>query len=553
MSAGVIAPAEVVPALAGIDAGRLEKTRTLTSAVTTSWGVDWDEEFIARDLMQNFFDANRDRLGEVRVDVAGGDVSVTAPESCSLDRLFYLGSEKGEDDVGQYGEGFKVAATCLLRDHAVTPIVVSGRDVVLLRLADHTVDNSALRPLEYDFYRSDRETPGTRLILRGCPPKLARAMRVGLDHFFHERNPLLGDLLWSSNANLFRIYRSADPSGCGQVFYRKLLRGRIEDIPVVLVLDKPYASIEKLISKDRDRNAFGDKLLNVFYRNFLRGMSSWDGKGHAVILELAKPLWTRGHALLSTMADMRPRIYGESERLFGDRYFCRSTRLDDPAASLECEAMERRWIEEGRVMLPAYFTHFGVDSAASQVSELRRKAAEESRNRARRSPTPAEAASLDVLSRITRKLAPEVMAVLGRGNLAYTVAATEAILGEFRRARGYWSREVFLAEDVFVADFPRAVAVFLHEHAHIFGHDGERGFTDALTELLETVIRLRGALDQYEADWDRAREKVESERSRTKNAPVGESLDTWIATLGEAELRSLIARIPVDMIRQLQS
>lgn len=73
--------------------------------------VDWNEEFIARDLMQNFFDANRERLDQVCVDAVGATVSVTAPASFALERLFYLGSEKGDDDVGQYGEGFKVAAT----------------------------------------------------------------------------------------------------------------------------------------------------------------------------------------------------------------------------------------------------------------------------------------------------------------------------------------------------------------------------------------------------------------------------------------------------------
>ena len=39
-------------------------------------------------------------------------------------------------------------------------------------------------------------------------------------------------------------------------------------------------------------------------------------------------------------------------------------------------------------------------------------------------------------------------------------------------------------------DFSEALAVFLHEHAHIFGYDGHRGFTDALTELIEAVVRF---------------------------------------------------------------
>ena len=61
-------------------------------------------------------------------------------------------------------------------------------------------------------------------------------------------------------------------------------------------------------------------------------------------------------------------------------------------------------------------------------------------------------------------------------------------------------------------DFPEARAVFLHEHAHIFGYDGQRGFTDALTELLETVIRQRSVLDRYEQEWDLSREAVQRER-----------------------------------------
>ena len=71
-----------------------------TSSVTTSWGVNWDENYIARDLMQNFFDANRECLGDVRLQVHGNTVEITAPAEFELARLFYLGSEKGGDDVG---------------------------------------------------------------------------------------------------------------------------------------------------------------------------------------------------------------------------------------------------------------------------------------------------------------------------------------------------------------------------------------------------------------------------------------------------------------------
>lgn len=153
--------------------GDLQFKRTMTSAVTTGWGVNWDEDYIARDLMQNFFDANRDCLDKVIVNNYGSEVIITAPTPFNLERLFYLGSEKGEDDVGQYGEGFKAAATCLLRDYDVTPIALSGRDVAVLRVADTTIAETRLYPVEYDFYHNSSEIDGTVLVLPGCSVKLS--------------------------------------------------------------------------------------------------------------------------------------------------------------------------------------------------------------------------------------------------------------------------------------------------------------------------------------------------------------------------------------------
>jgi hypothetical protein len=76
------------------------------------------------------------------------------------ERLFYLGSEKDADDVGQYGEGFKVAATCLLRDHSVAIIAASGNDLLRLRIAEKSVRETKLYPIEYDFFDSDRKIEG---------------------------------------------------------------------------------------------------------------------------------------------------------------------------------------------------------------------------------------------------------------------------------------------------------------------------------------------------------------------------------------------------------
>ena len=137
----------------GLDGIKYLDTRH--SSVTTAWGVNWDPIFIARDLMQNFYDANRDNPTSIRIEVEEDKVTISAPAKFELARLFYLGSEKGEDDIGQYGEGFKAAAVCLLRDHHIEPIAISGHQVVYIRVNDAKVDGTELEPVVYDYFHHD--------------------------------------------------------------------------------------------------------------------------------------------------------------------------------------------------------------------------------------------------------------------------------------------------------------------------------------------------------------------------------------------------------------
>lgn len=534
--------------------GTLVFVRTLTSAVTTAWGVDWDEQYIARDLMQNFFDANRDCLEEILVQKKGSDVLVRAPAPFNLDRLFYLGSEKGDDDVGQYGEGFKAAATCLLRDHEVTPIAVSGLDVVVLRVAKQKVANTQLYPVEYDFYRIDIELPGTALILPGCSGKLAKAMSEGLTHFFHDRNPLIGAKRWSDYDGRFSIFESTD--NCGHVFYRKLKRGEMEGIPLVLVIDKEYQALERKISKDRDRNAFGDEVMKLFFSHFARYGLKESRQGQEVVVQAAKGCWQRGHPLLQAIADsMRYRdTWNDTlrQKVFGVRYFSRIGTPSDPNQRLEIERIERAWKNEGRFVLPGYFKMFGVLNAEGEIRRIQDKLAEESKKSNQRGPSTAEQLAIRLLSKSLKELAPEIISVFDKGTTSYTVARTEVVLGQLKSGRSYRSRDVFLAESVFVADFPSAFATFLHEHAHVFGHDGSRGFTDALTELLETVVRQRDDLDQYEASWKDVAAKVQRERVESDVNGDADSLDAWLSKMDETELRAFVGRLPPVVLKQLR-
>lgn len=519
----------------------LQHERTIKSSVTTAWGVDWDEEFVARDLMQNFFDANQGRVHEIKIETAGGDIKVSAPAVYNLERLYYLGSEKGNDDVGQYGEGFKVAATCVLRVHGTILVVASDDQVLRIRIDHNPVEATNLYPLVYDYVTTKQSQPGNMLLIRGASVKLASAMQRGLTHFVYPDNPLFGRELINTTDFVLRRSTTAE----GHIFYRKLKRGVVPKIPLVLILNKPYAAIEKKISTDRDRKAFGEEIRKAFYalwaKHFFRGYvarqrivieaarPSWEnGEGHPLLAEIAKETWYQSWDEKSTA------------QVFGDDYYARSSS-NDLAEQLRYESLENEWQRHGRKALPTYFSSFGLPSAHKVIRDLDDKARSEALKTGKRDLSLVESQAIRVLGEVVRAFAPEIMAKFDKGRTTYSVAKTEAILGELKKAYRY--HEVFLAESVFETDFAEALSIFLHEHAHIFGNDGSRGFTDALTELLETVIRLRTHLDDYEAKWNEARQQVLCERQQQsghKQIDYHERLNS----MTKAELQSLIQGLP---------
>ena len=164
--------------------------------------------------------------------------------------------------------------------------------------------------------------------------------------------------------------------------------------------------------------------------------------------------------------------------------------------------------------------------------------------------TYAEQESIKILTEAVRNLAPAMMKIFDQRTTSYSIAETETILGELKDKRSYHSREVFLSSAVFVADFAEALAIFLHEHTHIFGYDGSRGFTDALTELLETVVRERKNLDEVEATWNRAREQVARERAVRTGEPETSNVELELVAMDELQLRDLIKRLPPAAVKR---
>lgn len=500
--------------------------RECTSSVTSGWKVAWSPHECARDMWANFFDANRSEIDRIAVDVdaRAGAVRIFGPASMNLEQAYYLGSTKTKagGDIGFFGEGFKAAGLCLLRDYGVALALTSDQRAVTIELGQ-PLSGLNLRPLVYRFYRLRKRCSGTQLFLKDVPAVVETAFSNAHTDFFSVNHPVLGDTIAGDADKVLIATTKNSKPGC--IFYRNLRRAELS-LPLVIVINKSYAALERLTARDRDRTAFGEQILTAFYRIVASCGVLDNHLTLKVVLRAIEGAWESGHPLLSAV--LHRRMSFKLPELFGNAYFAASSSyyLSDDHL-IQVRDIEANWEAAGRRRLPHYFAAVGARTALEEIENHLRRVREEAERELeaqRRGPTNAEQASIDLLERVFHELDSSLADVVLR-DARYLIAKTEHILGAWQRSRAYRSQEIYLSAKLFVGPFRTAFATLLHEGSHNFGGDGSRNFTDRLTALIEAILFRPRRLRRYAKLWNSLRRQVSAERSANKPANSGESVD----------------------------
>ena len=156
--------------------------KTVESSVTTSWGVNWDHDYIARDILQNFRDANLKEIDKIDIKVHDDQILVSAKNSFDIRKLFYMGSNKSGDDetIGEYGEGFKAACVSMIKLGINDPISISGDNAIIISVGKAVVEN--MRPLIYHYFKINKQN-STIFSVNTYDEKLKKAFKFGMNHF----------------------------------------------------------------------------------------------------------------------------------------------------------------------------------------------------------------------------------------------------------------------------------------------------------------------------------------------------------------------------------
>jgi hypothetical protein len=490
--------------------------------------VRWSPFKVLRDLIQNFYDAVQYRDWGARFShrMDSGKLFLSARDvGFSYDWLVHIGAstkrEHRGDYAGYFGEGFKIAALCALRDHG-WQVEMRSRDWELQVVTTHLkVDDRPLQSLAYHIWR--RNAPARDTVLCLHPFHDGALLHSVLLSFYYPDNPLCGAKIWESpKAAVY--FRSTEPkpmgypatyddAGPGIVFAGYQALGSFQ-YPLIFCLHDFH-------HHDRERNSFFRMDVVKVIRQTVAQLPP---DAAATVLQAVKSRWydrprrkydfDSWHAIIRTLVSTiaasatQKRLWREQHpRLLVARQV---KRHDVPQYNRRRQALD--WMStagRGYRLVQEAFLALGYPT-------LEEACEQDDGFSVLREPHASELQRIHLLEELVALLLPELLHHVGlppckiiKSERAVWRGMTAClpIQGPPPIFRGlplrYRLPYVALKEGLLHAHhFGNALSTYLHELAHMFGGDRSAAFSHALSELLEITLSNSRVIAQWQEQWE---------------------------------------------------
>ena len=244
------------------------------------------------------------------------------------------------------------------------------------------------------------------------------------------------------------------------------------------------------------------------------------------ILKSSKKCWPKGHLLLSQIAS---NSYGRLKddkslkELFGSDYFAESrwTHSRDINYHDWFSVKTQNWVrnktekekKNKKIILPAYFTSFGVLSALESFIRNKKNTEKRIKNKKTKNLTPKEQKCVDFLFLAAKGISPAFTKLFSGDedgdplfDIKFKTITCPDILGQLKDSDSYDSKIVYLHKKLFKESFGKIMSVWLHELSHsISGGDSDRSFADCLTVLISKCIDNNNSINKYANKWETVR------------------------------------------------
>lgn len=491
--------------------------------------VRWNKYKVLRDLIQNFYDAVPKPEWEDRFtyDIQEETLSLKAIEvGFSYEWLIAIGASTKRDGTdnyaGYFGEGFKIASLCALRDHSWS-IAMASRDWKLkVTTTDVQIDDRALKFLAYQIWHSQAEASDTVLYL--YPFNDHDLLDSVLLSFYYPSNLLLGEKIWESS-EVAVYFRSQKPKpyyypstyslgGQGIIFAAYQALGSFP-YPLVFCLHRFRLS-------DRERSSFYEMdVIKVIHQTVAR----LPPEPSAIVLRALKARWydrprkkydfTTWYGIISTLAKNVSSSTEEAQRWRQDYPHLlvakQVKRTNIPEYNRRRQALD--WMKssgQSYRLVQSGFLALGYPT-------LEEACAEADGFSVTRDPDAKERPYIELLEELIALLLPELLSQIelppckiikkGRGAWQGMASCIPLKTSQQLRFRGliirYSLPYVALKGELLDAScFGSALSTYLHELAHMFGSDGSASFSHALSEILDITLSKSDVISQWKQQWE---------------------------------------------------
>ena len=171
--------------------------------IVMTYPVRWSKYKVLRDFVQNFYDSvPRERWKDAFAYMYTPNVLRMSVKDVvfSYEWLLHIGASTktaSRNSAGFFGEGFKIASLCAVRDYQWQVSMSSGDWKLKVIRIQHAIDTSMVSMLAYAVDRQPHNQESV-LELSGLNDYDYSIFRDVLNSFYYPENPLFGEKYWDA-------------------------------------------------------------------------------------------------------------------------------------------------------------------------------------------------------------------------------------------------------------------------------------------------------------------------------------------------------------------
>ena len=459
--------------------------------------VQWNNDKIARDIMQNFYDGHGQTLDGVKlnfVPTANGKyrVRIEGKSTYTPDKAVYIGESTKRNNAkaaGNYGEGLKMSVLKLLKDSGAEDVKIASDNWQLVyKLEEGNLSDK--RVLAYSLDKVDKYN-GNFMEFEISDKGLLESLRKSINRFYHSNNPDFKCPDFENNVLGVKLLPDGQKGGiyiAGQRFEYDGSFDGLNGVSLFLKEKPPLGVLD--ISRDRVS-------LN---KSNLGEIAQWIGKSNemsvtekANLLKALEPYWdkvswnseTPMHEFVADLIRGTQR-YGVDKKLaikFPEKYVAYSPATDDVVLDLR---------RNGYTVCQDKFADIGMQTIKDLLGDARAHDVV--------IPNEIQKKKILILKEALRKLSPSLEGehftpeelntkiymfdrLSGRDSRLHADALAEAIIDN-GVSKGFWIDKNYLD----TANFSEVLETALHELSHKIGGDESAEFSYKLTNVNEKAI-----------------------------------------------------------------